>query len=267
MADDREVLREVWDGRIPAVFTLSSSEVETLTAPEPYFLLLPRHSYLPLVTDKVKKHLAKHVSAELTDSPVWFEHAGAALRWHLPIGVLYDQAVVANPEVRPPWAITIHFDKYPKDEILFCQSRETVETHFMSCVKEADQVKHGGKVMSAMQKRDHNQLWQGLQNDKFDQFWSINRRLMELLPGEKSYRHIPLRIYEGDAPVQRGLVRALEEERLRTLGDLLLELFPERDLDKVSTLIQGIEPPRDTPLQWLSEHLSYPDNYLHVCVK
>ena len=57
MADDREVLREVWDGRIPAVFTLAASEVETLTAPEPYYLLLPRQSYLPLVTDKVRARL------------------------------------------------------------------------------------------------------------------------------------------------------------------------------------------------------------------
>ena len=36
----------------------------------------------------------------------------------------------------------------------------------MSCVKEADQIKHGGRVISAMQKKDHNQLWQGLQNGK-----------------------------------------------------------------------------------------------------
>ena len=45
-------------------------------------------------------------------------------------------------------------------------SRETVEAHFMSCIKEADQIKHGGRVISAMQKKDHNQLWQGLQNGK-----------------------------------------------------------------------------------------------------
>ena len=44
--------------------------------------------------------------------------------------------------------------------------RETVEAHFMSCIKEADQIKHGGRVISAMQKKDHNQLWQGLQNGK-----------------------------------------------------------------------------------------------------
>ena len=28
----------------------------------------------------------------------------------------------------------------------------------------------------------------------------------------------------------------------------------------------GIVIPIDAPLQWLSEHMSYPDNFLHVCL-
>jgi hypothetical protein len=44
---------------------------------------------------------------------------------------------------------------------LFFVLREVVESHFMSCLKEADQLKHAGKVMSCMQKKDHNQLWAG----------------------------------------------------------------------------------------------------------
>lgn len=42
MSDDRDVLRAIWDGRVSACFTLSSYEVETLTAPAPYYLMLPR---------------------------------------------------------------------------------------------------------------------------------------------------------------------------------------------------------------------------------
>lgn len=42
--------------------------------------------------------------------------------------------------------------------------RETVESYFMSCLKEADVLKHRGQIVSNMQKKDHNQLWLGLQN-------------------------------------------------------------------------------------------------------
>ena len=54
MSEDREVLREVWQGRVPACFNLSSEDVHTMAIPEPYYLMLPRLSYIMIVTDKVK---------------------------------------------------------------------------------------------------------------------------------------------------------------------------------------------------------------------
>ena len=65
----------------------------------------------------------------------------------------------------------------------------------MSCLKEADVLKHRGQVISSMQKKEHNQLWIGLVNDKFDQFWAVNRRLMEPTGEQDSFKHVPLRIY------------------------------------------------------------------------
>jgi autophagy-related protein 5 len=55
MPEDREVLREVWDGRIPACFNLHQDDLYTLAVPDPCFLMLPRLSYLPLATEKVMK--------------------------------------------------------------------------------------------------------------------------------------------------------------------------------------------------------------------
>jgi autophagy-related protein 5 len=68
-----------------------------------------------------------------------------------------------------------------------------------------------------MQKKDHKQLWYGIQSgriminiimksisnktifiyvlDKFDQFWSINKKLMEVTDGE-CFKSIPFRIYQ-----------------------------------------------------------------------
>ncbi|MGH0152582.1 UNVERIFIED_CONTAM: hypothetical protein FKN15_063571 [Acipenser sinensis] len=66
----------------------------------------------------------------------------------------------------------------------------------MSCIKEADALKHKGQVINEMQKKDHKQLWMGLQNDKFDQFWAINRKLMEYSVEEGGFRYIPFRIYQ-----------------------------------------------------------------------
>ena len=107
---------------------------------------------------------------------MWFSCNGSPLRWHHPIGLLHDLlAGVADQDGHLPWSITVHFSHFPVEQILPCHAREQVESVFMSSLKEADQLKHSGKVVSLMQKKDHNQLWLGLTSDKFDQFWAINR--------------------------------------------------------------------------------------------
>ncbi|KAF3692413.1 Autophagy protein 5 APG5-like [Channa argus] len=35
---------------------------------------------------------------------------------------------------------------------------------------------------------------------------------------------------------------------------------------RYQVVIHGIEPLLETPLQWISEHLSHPDNFLHICI-
>lgn len=50
--------------------------------------------------------------------------------------------------------------------------------------------------------KSHNSLCNtnecGIFSDKFDQFWSVNRKLMEHT-GEELFKHIPFRIYQvGD---------------------------------------------------------------------
>ncbi len=135
----------------------------------------------------------------------------------------------------------------------------------MSSLKEADALKHRSQVMSSMQKKDHNQLWLGVVNDKFDQFWAINRKLMEYNTNEDSFRFIPFRVYTQELVLIQKLVKPKNESGDRTtLSDLCFAVF-NKNADKYKIVIHGIEPPLETPLQWLSEHMSYPDNFLHIC--
>ena len=94
----------------------------------------------------------------------------------------------------------------------------------MSSLKEADQLKHSGKVISQMQKKDHNQLWLGLSADKFDQFWAINRKLME---GESdTFKHIPVKFYltgqEQESPACPTIVQKLVNPG-HTMEQMLVE--------------------------------------------
>lgn len=269
MADDKDVLRDVWFGRIPTCFLLNLDEVTEREA-EPYYLLLPRVSYLTLVTDKVKKHFHKVIRTDDAEE-MWFEYEGTPLKWHYPIGVLFD--LHASNTVLP-WSITVHFKNFPERDLLHCPSHSVIEAHFMSSIKEADALKHKSQVVNDMQKKDHKQLWMGLQNDKFDQFWAMNRKLMDYPTEDGGFRFIPFRIYQtlSDRPfIQKQFRPVSPEGHVHTLGDLLKEVYPvalpnEGGPKRFQVVIHGIEPLLETPLQWLSEHLSHPDSFLHICV-
>ncbi|XP_071492809.1 autophagy protein 5-like [Diadema antillarum] len=265
MADDREVLREVWEGRIPLCFVLAEDE-SSMENPEPFVLMVSRLTYITLVTEKIQKHFKKFTAIDEGDE-IWFESDGQPLKWHYPVGVLFDLFMHDKPL---PWRVTVHFKNFPEDEILHCKSKEVIEAMYMSCVKEADVLKHKGHVMNNLQQKDHKQLWTGLQSDKFDQFWTTNRRLMERLNNDP-FKYIPFRIYQPDKVcIQRLFKPVSEEGEPLTLRALLAhsvpDFFGEGDNKDYKVLIHGIETPRDTPVQWLSEHLSYPDNFLHMCI-
>lgn len=78
MANDREVHLQVWQGKIPTKFVVADE-----TEQDAFYLMIPRVSYLTLVTDKVKKHFQRFVKRE---DEVWFSWNEIPLKFHLPIG-------------------------------------------------------------------------------------------------------------------------------------------------------------------------------------
>lgn len=46
---------------------------------------------------------------------------------------------------------------------------------------------------------------------------------------------------------------------------LSIPLIPDEP-KRFQVMIHGIEPLLETPIQWLSEHLSHPDNFLHISI-
>lgn len=115
MANDREILREIWEGKLPVCFRLNREELADFREPDPFYLMVPRLSYFPLTTDKVRKHFLKYVSAEKADQEMWLEYNGQPLKWQYPIGVLFDLSFGNGDTL--PWNLTVHFDKFPEQEI------------------------------------------------------------------------------------------------------------------------------------------------------
>lgn len=94
MANDREVLRLVWDGKIPVCFIVDPEiEIVGMQNPDPIFLMVSRLTYLPLVTDKVTKHFHRYIANEHHEE-VWFKCNGRPLKWNYPVG---ESFLLAGP--------------------------------------------------------------------------------------------------------------------------------------------------------------------------
>jgi len=156
MAEDHEVLRQVWDGRVPVSFVLASSEVGAVEQPDRLFMLVSRITYFPLVIERVQRYFQRYTGAVADKSSasaaatalgdVWLEDDnGSPVRWHYPVGVLYDLAVQSTL-ASSPWQLTVHFSNFPEHELIRLSCRDAVEAVFMSAVKEADCLKHRGQV-------------------------------------------------------------------------------------------------------------------------
>ena len=117
----------------------------------------------------------------------------------------------------------------------------------------------------------------GVCTDKFEQFWLVNKRLMERTNGEP-FRCVPVRVMQPDRPFVQKMCRSVTDQGdLLTVSDFLKQYFPHvlvnqtgHDSDSKPALnsawrllVHGVTPPLETPLQWLSEHLSHQDNFLY----
>uniref|UniRef100_A0AC34F8G6 Autophagy protein 5 n=1 Tax=Panagrolaimus sp. ES5 TaxID=591445 RepID=A0AC34F8G6_9BILA len=264
MADDYEVKRTIWDGKVPVEFVLDSSEF-VVRSSQSYFIMLPRVSYFPICLGKVLQFFKNNID-EIDDvKNVWLQTSGKMLKWHYPIGVLHD---LYSSDASLPWVVTIRFQTFP-DDLVKCGTIDLMRHYFIQTVKEADQLKHKGAIMSAMKSEEHAQLFNGICNDKFDDFWSVNKKLMDT--NEAKLLYIPMRFYLPDTPFRQVLISPHKEDdktpQEPTLKSALQKACPDINPSGYVIISHGINVPLESPVYWLSKNFCYPDNFVHLVLR
>ncbi|KAI3413659.1 autophagy protein 5, variant 2 [Globodera pallida] len=195
-SNDFEARRTIWDSKIPVEFALDSSE-SVLATQQSCFMMLPRASYFPVYLDKALRILTGGDASEEQLLNAWLQYDGQVLKWHYPIGVLYDIAHGTVFDQTSPWTIIVHLKNFP-DELIRCRTKETLKFYFLQSLKEACQLKHRHNIASSMTKDEHARLFDGLYNERFNDFWEVNERLMSFKSpiGGDEFGKIPARFYE-----------------------------------------------------------------------
>ena len=111
----------------------------------------------------------------------WFSFEDVPLKWHYPLGLLYDLFSGAPPhqsQVAPqargdsedsvkhlPWQVTVHFTDWPGHALVQPDAEGKVfHDAFINSVKEADFLRNGtAKGIMSLSKEDSNNLWAAVQ--------------------------------------------------------------------------------------------------------
>jgi len=106
------------------------------------------------------------------------------MKWHLPIGLLYDIHLVTSGSPTTsgfqstPFKLILHLASPPHDRLLLSPSLEACKQAFMGQLKEADFLRWGNtKRVTGLRKQDHDGLWEGVRSHNFDEFWRIASKI------------------------------------------------------------------------------------------
>ncbi|KAI6237013.1 Autophagy protein 5 [Aphelenchoides besseyi] len=256
MVDDYEIRRNLWESGIAVEFRLDNADNVFHTA-MPYYTILPRREYFPLVLGKALQFFSNVLGEVENITDAWLEADGIPLKWHHPVGVLFDLHSGAE---NLPWTVIVKFmgssrqsssstKEFPAEVIR--GSREAMKNCFFQTIKEADQLKHKGHAFDAMDSVEHGKLFDSICNGKFDDFWSVNSKLMAL-DGEGKFGNIPLRFHELGKPFRQSLIKTTkegEDGNEMLLKDAVKLVYQNEEICENSTFItHGVEIPLETPV-------------------
>ncbi|OAL64509.1 autophagy protein Apg5 [Trichophyton rubrum] len=196
----------------------------------------------------------------------WFSFEGIPLKWHYPVGLLYDLYASTEPALEQsddkdtrypcrktlPWKLTLHFQDWPDQELVGLDEQGRVmHDFFMNSVKEADFVRNGtGKSIMTLSKEDSNKLWTSIQ--------------------ERSEKP-SIKVVQSQFPPKISTVSVGTEKQIQTIGTALHSvapsLFPDdKDTNMATPILHGAAVPMSAPLEEMARCAAYADGWLNIVV-
>jgi len=117
---------------------------------------------------------------DVSITEAWFDVQDLPLKWHYPVGLLYDlysgaehggdQGVQSKDDTGRkadtlPWKLTLHYTDFPFDHIFQLDDQGKVLLDaFVNSVKEADFIRNGSaKTVMGLSKNDSDALWKSVE--------------------------------------------------------------------------------------------------------
>jgi hypothetical protein len=185
---------------------------------------------------------------------LWFSCGREALKWHLPLGCIYD-ALTPDIGVFAPLTIEIHRDHFP-DGVLPCDSADAPSSFFRHSFKESLQITHGNQDLITHQTL-HQKVEAALDEKNFA---ALADGLDMKLKSIDEWKKWPIRFVRRNLSVIQSFLAVEEAEQ--NVQDAM-------DLKRLSTdavIIHGVRIDPASALREVMPVLLYPDGFLYAVI-
>eukprot|EP01060_Flectonema_neradi_P000200 TRINITY_DN10143_c0_g1_i1.p1 TRINITY_DN10143_c0_g1~~TRINITY_DN10143_c0_g1_i1.p1 ORF type:complete len:291 (+),score=29.44 TRINITY_DN10143_c0_g1_i1:64-936(+) len=281
-----EFMKELWSGKVPVQFNLSSDSLAGLDyeRPTPFFNLVPRVGYLSFFLQEVQAHY-QGAAATRMNNKIWLSRdegdTTIPIKWHYPMGVIFDQLMLREKKETHemlPLQLSVHFSPVKEPtEITSLASDSEATSLYHQHIKQAYQVQYNStKIVTNLPMEQWRDLIKAVKECNYMKYANIKTQMRK----DAGSSRIPVLVHYNGNVWLRAPATPTGDECL-TLGGFLEEYFgkdfsftPEQkasdapiDLPNTQLLIHGVSPPASTPLLWLAEYMAYPDCFLHITIE
>ncbi|KAJ5980249.1 hypothetical protein N7481_007547 [Penicillium waksmanii] len=285
------IQRSIWAGRIPLKIILAPAESRTFDQTNPYLISFPRVSYLPSLLPRLRAFFASSlINPDAEHHQGWFAFEGVPLKWHYPIGLLFDLYAGVDPASKAILGVNI------EELVRLDPEGMVLNDAFINSVKEADFLRNGtAKGIMSLSKEDSAGLWKAVENVDLPSFQRISNILIP--PPSQPFRNVPIRIFlplppDEESPslkvVQSPLpplipsssiqssqsvsARSSPSTQPQTIGGvlhtLLPNLFPSRRTPVLAKpVLHGAVLPMSSPIEEVVRSAAYGDGWAYVVVR
>ncbi|KAF4550215.1 Autophagy protein 5-like protein [Elsinoe fawcettii] len=225
--------RRIWDGSLPLEIRIAAADCTSYDRSDPYLIQLPRLSYLPHLLLRLHAFFRPSlINPEVAPHDAWLSFDGLPLKWHYPLGLLYDLFSGAPPagldpqstststltvtltDALPlPWRLTLHYTSHPT-ELLFPLDADfrVLQDAFINAVKESDFIRNGSaKAVMSLSKQDSSSLWKAVETHDLALYNTVYHKLLN--PPGQSLRNVPIKIYLPTSAPHPDAPTAIPEEQ------------------------------------------------------
>jgi autophagy-related protein 5 len=238
---DNEIRQKVFEGVVPVRFLAPFVDV-------PLCFNAPRCVSLGTFAYRALDHFLGEESRDL-----WFSHNGNPLKWHLPLGVLYD-ALTPDLSVFQPLTVEIHTGDFPA-ALLRCDSPATASAYFRHAFKQSLQLTDGNQELITHHSGLHQHLERALVEADFSAFSDRFRLRIQSIPHGRQW---PIRIVRRDLSVIQAFIEVGEG------GQTLQDALNAKDVHATALAIHGIPIEPTAPLAEIAALFLNPDGFVYV---